>query len=211
MDLDKISFNVSPNCGTRGDNKITHIILHCPVGTLEGCIATFRNPNSKVSAHYVVDRDGSIVQMVKLENTAWHAMHMPNLWSIGIENVDRYLISNQMQPGCMSDPHWFTNPQLNNLADLVATLMFKFNIPLANVMGHNDPWLRQFGNNHQDPGPYFPWRDFRNMVQLKLTPMIAPVKTAPPIEVGEPLVNGMLLPKWNPLKKTKKTGLENDG
>lgn len=168
LDLSKIKQIPSPNFQPRGSNVPQIIVLHCPVGTMQGCIATFENRQSKVSAHYVVDRDGTIVQMVDLANAAWHAMHYPNMIGIGIEMVDKYMVGGYPTRGCMADPQWFATAQLAAVADLVSALMTKFNIPLNKVMGHNDAWLKQFGNNHQDPGPYFPWVNFKVLVQKAL-------------------------------------------
>ena len=39
---------------------------------LVGHSSWFQNPTSKVSAHYVVEQDGSVVQMVSEDDTAWH-------------------------------------------------------------------------------------------------------------------------------------------
>jgi N-acetyl-anhydromuramyl-L-alanine amidase AmpD len=170
IDLSQIRFIKSPNFRPgRSPDKITHIVLHCPIGNLQGTIATFQNIAKQVSAHYVIDRDGSITQMVQLVDTAWHVCNA-NPFCIGIEMVDRYYISgNTLSDGCMRDPGWLTNPELTSVVALVASLMQKFNIPLQNVIGHNDPYLRQFGNTHQDPGPYFPWMQFRAAVSQELT------------------------------------------
>lgn len=181
VNLESIKFIRSPNFGERGPNKPSMIILHCPVGTMKSALATFQNIASRVSAHYVVDRDGSIVQMVPLEKAAWHAMHIPNLKSIGIEIVDRYLVSGYLTRGCMQDPGWYTKDQLSALCDLVAKLMIKFDIPLHQVMGHNDPSLRKYGNNHQDPGPFFPWRTFKELVPANIKAIQYASKPALPV------------------------------
>jgi len=65
------------------------IVLHITEGTTaSGAIATFINSSGKdsVSAHFVVDRDGSITQLVSIYNTAWHASQA-NAHSVGIEHV----------------------------------------------------------------------------------------------------------------------------
>jgi N-acetylmuramoyl-L-alanine amidase len=75
---------------------ISHLVLHGTAGG--GTVPWFQSPDSEVSAHYVVDEDGSVTQMVKEHDTAWHAGAVPhgsfyygkpnpNLWSIGIEFV----------------------------------------------------------------------------------------------------------------------------
>ena len=165
LDLSKIRFipskNFHPGISPGG---FTHIVLHCPEGTLTGTIATFqRIIPPRVSAHYVIDRDGSITQMVQLKDTAWHVCNA-NPFCIGIEMVDRYAIAGNLSNGCKRDPGWLTNPELASAVQLTAALMQKFNIPLQNVIGHGDPYLRQFGNVHTDPEKFFPWMQFRSMV-----------------------------------------------
>lgn len=69
--------------------KRNTIVLHITEGTTAaGAIATFEQsvaPN-RVSAHFIVDRDGTITQLVSIFNTAWHASQC-NLHSVGIEHV----------------------------------------------------------------------------------------------------------------------------
>lgn len=64
-------------------------VLHITEGTTaSGAIATFEasvKPN-RVSAHFVIDRDGTVTQLVSLLNTAWHASQC-NAHSVGIEHV----------------------------------------------------------------------------------------------------------------------------
>jgi N-acetyl-anhydromuramyl-L-alanine amidase AmpD len=175
VDLSKIKFEPSPSFGVRGPNKVSMIIIHACAGTMLGTVATFKNSLRKVSAHYIVDLDGSILQMVKLENAAWHAMHYPNLVSIGIEHVDRRISAGTLTRGCMQDRQWYTKPQLDASAALVAQLMHDYNVPLEKVIGHNDPSLRPYGNNHQDPGPYWPWIVYRQLIQQQLQLLTAPV------------------------------------
>lgn len=76
---------------------ISHVVIHCTDGSFGGAVSWFQNPMSKVSSHYVISKGGRVVQMVKEEDTAFHAgvRHPllptlippgnPNEWSIGIE------------------------------------------------------------------------------------------------------------------------------
>jgi N-acetylmuramoyl-L-alanine amidase-like protein len=67
----------------------SYIVLHTTVGTKEAAAARFLDPNSQVSAHYIVGLDGSVTQMVSEANAAWHAgTEAMNLDSIGIEHED---------------------------------------------------------------------------------------------------------------------------
>lgn len=65
------------------------VVLHITQGpTAAGAIATFQNskaPN-RVSAHFVLDRDGTVYQLLPLSDTGWHASQA-NLHSVGIEHA----------------------------------------------------------------------------------------------------------------------------
>src|SRR5579871_4128983 len=75
------------------------IVIHIIVGSLESAKQQFADPASQVSAHYGVGRDGTILQFVEEEDTAFHAGIVvnpswnsmrpgvnPNLHTIGIEH-----------------------------------------------------------------------------------------------------------------------------
>jgi N-acetyl-anhydromuramyl-L-alanine amidase AmpD len=67
----------------------SEIILHITEGTTPGgAFATFAASVSphRVSAHFIVCRDGAIWQLVPLSRVAWHASQI-NYHSIGIEHV----------------------------------------------------------------------------------------------------------------------------
>ena len=91
---DKVSFVKSPNYSS-GVSPI-YLILHYTAGpTLSGTVSWFQNPEAQASAHLVIDRNGSIVQMVAFNRRAWHAgksrwgnLENINHYSIGIELVN---------------------------------------------------------------------------------------------------------------------------
>ena len=65
------------------------IILHCTEGhTAQSAIWTFQRSKTphRVSAHFVIDRDGSVTQLVDINDTAWHASAVNGI-SIGIEHA----------------------------------------------------------------------------------------------------------------------------
>ncbi|MFQ5946857.1 MAG: N-acetylmuramoyl-L-alanine amidase [Anaerolineae bacterium] len=81
-----------------GERAIDTLVFHYTVGPLEASVGWFRNPASGVSAHYIVGRDGEIVQAVNewdiaqqavcpKEGVPDHECFIPNihLRSIGIE------------------------------------------------------------------------------------------------------------------------------
>jgi N-acetyl-anhydromuramyl-L-alanine amidase AmpD len=74
--------------------KVDTIILHATGNsTAKGALSYFRNPFSKVSAHYLIDKDGTIYACVNEARAAWHAgkcfLPYANQRSIGIELVNK--------------------------------------------------------------------------------------------------------------------------
>ena len=71
----KVAWIPSPNYNSRPEDALVDtIILHHTAGpTTSSCVRWFENPESQVSAHYVVGKDGSIIQMVMPFYRAWHA------------------------------------------------------------------------------------------------------------------------------------------
>jgi N-acetylmuramoyl-L-alanine amidase len=83
-----VYWDPSPNFASRMGHTIDTIVLHNTDGSLAGAINRFLTPAAQVSAHYIVDRDGQITQMVHDADTAWHSGNKPvNQKSIGIEIV----------------------------------------------------------------------------------------------------------------------------
>ena len=83
----------SPNFSSRNGTKIDMVVMHFTDGpTARGAINHFLDQRSQVSAHYIIDRNGDIYQMVDDGDKAWHAK-AANPRSIGIEHV---AVENQM-------------------------------------------------------------------------------------------------------------------
>lgn len=74
----------------RGGESIDQIVIHYTAsGSAAGTIAWFKDPNALVSAHYVVAQGGEIFQLVRDEDTAWHAGLAPRPWLSAAENARR--------------------------------------------------------------------------------------------------------------------------
>lgn len=115
----------SPNFNSRNGQDIDTLILHNTDGSLQSAINRFLNPASQVSAHYIVNRDGQIVQMVRDENNAWHAGNRPvNLRSIGIEIV------------AWRDARGMTPAQEQKVVQLCRYVLGAYDVSLANVRPH---------------------------------------------------------------------------
>jgi hypothetical protein len=144
--------------------KITTIVIHVTDGgSLTGNVSWLIDDKSEASAHYVVSRDGSIVQLVPLHDIAWHSGNSKvNAHSIGIEHV-----------GETYDPNGFPAAQYQSSARLVAWLVRRYDIPInrAHIMGHSqvpDPkHPGEFGgaDHHTDPGPHWKWGYYLRLVR----------------------------------------------
>jgi N-acetyl-anhydromuramyl-L-alanine amidase AmpD len=142
--------------------KIDRIIIHKAEGSAYATWNWFQNPAARASTQYCVDFDGTVFQMVDDVDQAWHGGNNSySARSIGIENAG-YIYRNDM-----------TSAQYRRLAQLVAHLCEKYGIPKdrAHIIGHNevpDPFNpgKWGGANHStDPGPYFDWAGFMNLVR----------------------------------------------
>lgn len=79
----------SPNFSEREGIEVDTIVLHSTGGLIDGAISWLCNKSSKVSAHYVIAKDGIVYKLVAVSKSAWHAgkcrVKNANKRSIGIE------------------------------------------------------------------------------------------------------------------------------
>ncbi|MEW6037698.1 MAG: N-acetylmuramoyl-L-alanine amidase [Pseudomonadota bacterium] len=81
-------FIQSPNRESRDGVKIARVVLHYTAGpSAQSAINTFlKQTGKRTSAHYIVDKNGDIYQMVEDSQKAWHCKGA-NADTIGIEHV----------------------------------------------------------------------------------------------------------------------------
>ena len=146
----------SPNNYTIGRPypPLDTIVIHDTEGSYASAIAWFQNPNSRVSAHYVIrSSDGQITQMVREANTAYHAGNWDfNVRSIGIEHE-----------GYMNQQGWYTEAMYQSSAALVRDVTEQYGIrkDRAHILAHAEVP----GSTHQDPGPYWNWNYYMSLVR----------------------------------------------
>jgi len=117
-------FIQSPNHSCRNGARIDKIVLHCTEASLAGTLAEFQKSDGRqVSAHYVIDRNGDIYQMVSDSDRANHCMGA-NESSIGIEHV-----------GTETDS--LGAPQAAASAALIRWLLEQYHVPRTNIFGHD--------------------------------------------------------------------------
>ena len=114
-------------------------------------IKRLTDKKSRVSAHYLINREGNLVKMVSENKIAWHAGKSKwkdsinlNNQSIGIELVNK---------GHKFGYENFSKKQIAKLVLLSKFLIKKYRIKQSNILGHSDiAPIRKM-----DPGEKFPW------------------------------------------------------
>ncbi|KAF0113495.1 MAG: N-acetylmuramoyl-L-alanine amidase [Rhodospirillaceae bacterium] len=143
----------SPNHDSRPDGQgVDMLVLHYTgMADAGSALARLTDPTTKVSAHYVIDEDGTILRMVAEERRAWHAGRSfwrgatdINARSIGIELVN---------PGHAFGYRPFAEPQMASLVALAWDILDRHGITARNVVGHADVAPER----RQDPGEFFDW------------------------------------------------------
>jgi N-acetylmuramoyl-L-alanine amidase len=127
---DQQSFIGSVNFGIRKPNFV--IIHHTAQTSTDQTIRTFTLKSTGTSAHYLIGRDGKVIQMVNDYLRANHAGVAKwgnetdlNSCSLGIE-----LDNNGNEP--------YSDAQINSLIAVLTTLKKKYNIPVQSFIGHSD-------------------------------------------------------------------------
>lgn len=70
----KLVPKTSPNRNSRGANVVDCIVLHCDASdNAKASLSWITSPESKVSYHVLIDRDGTVYQCVPVALRAWHA------------------------------------------------------------------------------------------------------------------------------------------
>lgn len=146
----------SPNFNDRRE-ALDMLVLHY-TGMEDGKSALGRmcDPNIEVSAHYMIEEDGRIFQLVAEDKRAWHAGVSSwqgqtdlNSRSIGIEIVN----GGHNVP--MSDGRLppFPTVQIDAVIALSKSIIERHNIPKTRIVGHSDI----APDRKEDPGEHFPW------------------------------------------------------
>ena len=149
-------FVTTTHQSSRNGSTIDYIVIHYTTSrNIEGTIETFIkgriDPKTgkliRTSAHYIVARDGQLVQMVNDSDAAWHAGGKDgmNSRSIGIEHS-------------ANEGDQLTSPQEAKSAALIRWLVSEYKVPLSNIIPHDavhstscpGAILSAYGATHQD-------------------------------------------------------------
>jgi len=170
----KLPVIVKPSCNVRLGNTPQAVVLHATRGGLDASISEFQDRNSS-SAHYIIDRNGQVYQMVPEKLVAFHVtccigpggirIDFDYTQSIGIELVNKIQVQPDSFEGLIYEDYlesfgyrfWEDYPQeqIDSLVILVEDIITRWDIPWEMVVGHYRV------NDNADPGPalnLFWWR-----------------------------------------------------
>ncbi len=147
----------SPNFDARPDGQAVDMLLlhYTGMESAAAALARMGDETAKVSAHYCIDEDGTLIRLVPEDQRAWHAGAACwaeggagagdiNARSIGIELVN---------PGHEFGYRAFPEAQMAVLIELAGGILARHPIPARRVLGHADVApLRK-----EDPGELFDW------------------------------------------------------
>ena len=154
----------SPNHDPRPDDAAVRLVVVHGISLPPGCYggdeiaALFTNrldpaahpyfeaiAGLRVSAHFLVRRDGALVQFVRCADRAWHAG--ASCWA-GAGRCNDFSIGIELEG---VDDERYEDAQYDTLVALVAALRARY--PIEDVVGHSDI----APGRKTDPGPAFDW------------------------------------------------------
>ncbi|MGQ0677931.1 MAG: N-acetylmuramoyl-L-alanine amidase [Rhodospirillales bacterium] len=143
----------SPNHGARAGKRVDMLVLHYTgMKTLGAALDRLGDPRARVSAHYVVARDGRVFRLVDEKKRAWHAG--VSFWA-GERDVNSRSIGIELEnPGHEFGYRAFPEKQIAALIRLARGIVERHAIPRRRVLGHSDVTP----GRKRDPGEKFPWR-----------------------------------------------------
>ena len=151
----KIDKNYSPNFSLpkRKKKNIKFIILHYTGMKKEKEVSKrFCDEKSKVSAHYLVKKNGQVINFVPDLYEAWHAGK--SKWK-KIQSLNKYSIGIEIQNQGHDNKYENFNPkQIKTIKKLLKEIVKKYKIDLKNILGHSDI----APDRKKDPGEKFPWK-----------------------------------------------------
>jgi len=158
----------SPNCDARPNGTVIGLLvihnISLPPGEFGGTAVAQLFSNTldteshpyyaqlkglRVSAHFLIRRDGGIVQFVPCSKRAWHAG--ASLWK-GRSGCNDFSIGVELEG---SDYVSFNDRQYTALIRLTRLLQRAY--PIRAIVGHADI----APGRKTDPGPYFDWPRYR--------------------------------------------------
>ena len=152
----KISINYSPNFNPikRPKKKIKFIIIHYTgMSNQLSALNRLCDIKAKVSAHYFIKKNGSVLNLVPPLYEAWHAGK--SSWR-SLKSLNKYSLGIEIQNSGHDNKYEnFSQKQITSTKKLLRYLIKKYKVNLKNVLGHSDV----APDRKKDPGEKFPWKE----------------------------------------------------
>lgn len=146
------NWNERPS-GVDGQPLIDTVILHYTgMQSATEALERLCDETAEVSAHYLIEENGTTHQLVHPDKRAWHAG--VSIWQ-GRDNLNHTSIGIELvNPGHEFGYQAFPKAQIDGLLLLLQYLKQTYDIPECRFIGHSDiaPVRKQ------DPGELFPWK-----------------------------------------------------
>jgi N-acetylmuramoyl-L-alanine amidase len=143
----------SPNHDERAQGTAIDILLlhYTGMATTAAAIERLCDPSAKVSAHYVIDEGGEILQLVPEARRAWHAGL--SSWE-GATDINSRAIGIEIgNPGHSFGYPDFPDAQIEAVIALGRDIVVRHHIGAGRVLAHSDVAPER----KSDPGEKFPW------------------------------------------------------
>lgn len=143
----------SPNHEPRpAGTAIDTLVLHYTgMKTAAEALDRMCDPKARVSAHYMIDEDGTVLRLVPEDRRAWHAGVAS--WK-GETNInDRSIGIELVNPGHEFGYRPFPEAQMRALVELARGILARHPIPPGRVLAHSDVAPER----KSDPGELFDW------------------------------------------------------
>ncbi|MGV9779651.1 N-acetylmuramoyl-L-alanine amidase, partial [Streptosporangium sp. NPDC003464] len=172
-----------------GPRRIDYIVIHDGETSYDAITRLTKDP-TYLSWHFTLrSSDGHIAQHLRATDIGWHAGNWyVNTRSIGLEHE-----------GYLAKGAWYTEAMYLASAKLVAHLAREYGVPLdrAHIIGHdNVPGTTPatVRGMHQDPGPYWDWGHYFELLGSPLTgsadPAARSVLIKPDYALNQPRFTG---------------------
>lgn len=140
----------SPNHGERRDRARPDLVVihYTAMASCAESRARLCDPLAEVSAHWLIDLDGTTEQLVDETRRAWHAG--AGAWG-AVTDVNSRSIGIELQNSGNTP---FPNAQMDALERLLTAILARWHIPPQRVIAHSD----MAPDRKADPGPHFDWQ-----------------------------------------------------
>lgn len=141
----------SPNWNER-QLPVSMVVLHYTgMQSADAALARLCDAAAQVSAHYLIEEDGTVHRLVREDRRAWHAgkSHWRGITDVNSASVGIELVN----PGHEFGYRPFPDAQMEALLPLLSEIVQRHDIPRANVVGHSDVAPAR----KEDPGELFDW------------------------------------------------------